>query len=305
MTMTIASPLSEVSRDMLDRVSQPVLESHKAPLHIGAVTLKAHDLGALTRFYESHIGLDVIEAHRDSVTLGSGGVGFLHLLAAPDAKRPSPKAAGLFHTAFLLPSRAALGAWFTGAQERGVLITGASDHDVSEAFYLDDPEGNGIEVYADRPRSAWRFLPDGVHMTTSRMDVQAVASAGAAIESDGRFPSEARIGHVHLKVGDIAAAECFYRDLIGLDIMAKRPGGTFFSSGGYHHHIATNIWQSAGAPPRDENTLGLAAVEIAVSDASIMDAIELRLDVSPLDAPNRSFSVLDPWSTELRFTLEA
>ena len=292
-----------------------VLESHKAPLHIGAVTLKAHDMPALARFYEAVIGLDVIAANSGKITLGSGGVGYLHLLAAPHAALSPRIAAGLFHTAFLLPSRAALGAWFKGARQRGAPITGASDHDVSEAFYLDDPEGNGIEVYADRPREQWRHEGDEIYMTTSRMDVRAVVAAGEELAGqglagdgpagEGRFPAQSRIGHVHLKVGEIAAAERFYHGLMGLDIMAKRPGGTFFSAGGYHHHIATNTWQSAGAPPRDETSLGLVTVDIAVSDASIMDGIEARLTVEPIKGTARSFAVLDPWSTELRFTLAA
>ena len=282
-----------------------VLESHKAPLHIGAVTLKAHDMPALARFYEAVIGLDVIAASAEKITLGSGGVGYLHLLAAPHAALSPRIAAGLFHTAFLLPSRAALGAWFKGARQRGAPITGASDHDVSEAFYLDDPEGNGIEVYADRPREQWRHEGDEIYMTTSRMDVRAVVAAGDGLAGEGCFPAESRIGHVHLKVGEIAAAERFYNSLMGLDIMAKRPGGTFFSAGGYHHHIATNTWQSAGAPPRDETSLGLVTVDIDVSDASIMDGIEARLTVDPIKGAARSFAVLDPWSTELRFTLAA
>ena len=282
-----------------------VLESHKAPLHIGAVTLKAHDMPALARFYEAVIGLDVIAASAEKITLGSGGVGYLHLLAAPHAALAPRIAAGLFHTAFLLPSRAALGAWFKGARQRGAPITGASDHDVSEAFYLDDPEGNGIEVYADRPREQWRHEGDEIYMTTSRMDVRAVVAAGDGLAGEGCFPAESRIGHVHLKVGEIAAAERFYNSLMGLDIMAKRPGGTFFSAGGYHHHIATNTWQSAGALPRDETSLGLVTVDIDVSDASIMDGIEARLTVEPIKGAARSFAVLDPWSTELRFTLAA
>lgn len=278
------------------------LESHKAPLHIRSVTLRARNMPSLARFYERFFGLETLATDFDAVTLGTGGVGYLTIIAAPDAKPETQSGAGLFHTAFLLPSRAALGAWFNAAREKGAPIEAASDHDVSEAFYLTDPEGNGIEVYADRPRDQWRAEGTGVHMTTSRMDVRAVSEAGRGVPGDGRFPAESRIGHVHLRVGDIVAAEHFYHDLLGLDVMARRPGGTFFSAGGYHHHIATNTWQSAGAPPRQPNTTGLVAVDIAVKDPELLARIEQRLGDAPIEGA-RGLSVLDPWSTELRLTL--
>jgi catechol 2,3-dioxygenase len=184
--------------------SSPLL-SHQGPLHIGSVTLNARDMTALAAYYERAIGLQRIATSNDRITLGSGGVGYLHLLATPDAKPEPQGCAGLFHTAFLLPSRGDLGVWFKAAHGAQVRFDGASDHGVSDAFYLTDPEGNGIEVYADRPVSAWARPAGGrpfeVAMTTLPMDIAAVIKAGEAHagqpQTNGRFPDEARIGHVH------------------------------------------------------------------------------------------------------------
>lgn len=253
-----------------------MLQSHQSPLHIGAVTFNAKDAPRLADYYQQIIGLELVDRHDGRISLGSGGEAYLHLNHSPRATPESPRSAGLFHTAFLLPSRAALGRWFAGVHGRGAEFSGASDHGVSEAFYLDDPEGNGIEVYADRPRDEWPRRDGGVNMTTERMDVEGVISAGAVAEAHRGFPPEARIGHVHLRVGDINAVRSFYVGQLGLQEMDRRPGGVFYSAGGYHHHIATNQWQSAGAPARSSGTTGLAEVEIRVSDKAVMAGFQAR-----------------------------
>ena len=281
-------------------IGAATLESHKAPIHIGSVSLNARNLRGLADFYTRVIGLDLIETRADRLSLGSGGVAYLHLIDMPQAVPPVEPAAGLFHTAFLLPSRAALGAWFTGAQGRGAPIQAASDHGVSEAFYLDDPEGNGIEVYADRDPALWRKTSGGYDMTTARMDVRAVAEDGAKlVGSDGRFPPTTRIGHVHLSVGNVGDAEQFYHDVLGFDITHRRPGGSFFSSGGYHHYIGANTWHSAGAPPRNDSQSGLAEVEFNVAGTVAMNALRGRVDGLPT---SNGFTVRDPWSIALRFS---
>ena len=253
-----------------------MLQSHQSPLHIGAVTLIAKDAPRLGEFYQKIIGLDIVDRHEGRMSLGSGGEAYLHLIHSPKTALESPRSAGLFHTAFLLPSRASLGRWFTGAHGRGAEFSGASDHGVSEAFYLDDPEGNGIEVYADRPRGEWPRRAGGVNMTTERMDVDGVVSAGRSAPIVDGFPPQARIGHVHLRVGDINAVRSFYVDQIGLQEMDRRPGGVFYSAGGYHHHIATNQWQSAGAPARPAGTTGLAEVEIRVTEPAAMSILRTK-----------------------------
>jgi catechol 2,3-dioxygenase len=274
-----------MSNMVMENAAPPALESHKAPLHVGAVTLRARDMAALAGWYESTLGLDRIAAATDRVSLGSGGVPYLHIDAAPDGTPEPDGAAGLFHTAFLLPDRASLGRWFLRAHGLGATFEGASDHAVSEAFYLSDSEGNGIEVYHDRPRAQWRKEPDGdIHMTTARMDVNAVVVEGRERGvGDGRFPAGSRIGHVHLKVGDAAEAERFYTAALGLEVMARRaPHAVFMSSGGYHHHLAVNTWMSRGAGRRDSRALGLAEVELRATDARPAAAFE------------------DPWGNRLR-----
>jgi catechol 2,3-dioxygenase len=270
-----------------------MLESHKAPIHIDAVTLRSGDMAALAAWYEATIGLDRIAAAPERVSLGSGGVAYLHIDAAPGAAPEPDGAAGLFHTAFLLPDRASLGRWFLRARDAGLPFEGASDHAVSEAFYLTDPEGNGIEVYVDRPRAEWRKEPDGgVHMTTARMDLESVvAEARASGLTDGRFPAASRIGHVHLKVGDAAEAERFYAGVLGLDVTHRRaPDAVFLSSGGYHHHIAANTWSSRGAGLRAPGGLGLAEVAMAVTDAAALRDIVARAG-GPM--------LTDPWGNRI------
>jgi catechol 2,3-dioxygenase len=265
------------------------LQSHQGPVHIGSVTLRARNMAALAAYYESAIGLARVAETADRITLGSGGVGYLHLLAAPDAT-PEPRgSAGLFHTAFLLPSRAELGVWFKAAHARDVRFDGASDHGVSDAFYLTDPEGNGIEVYSDCPPEQWARpaggQPHEVLMTTLPMDVAGVVAAGAKLPARAGFPDGAAIGHVHLKVGDIAAAEAFYGGVLGLDRTYGRPGAAFLSAGGYHHHIATNTWSSAGAGVRLANSAGLAGVEFVVVGTHVIATLGNTRD--------------DPWGNHL------
>jgi catechol 2,3-dioxygenase len=270
---------------------QSPLQSHQAPVHIGSVTLRARNMAALAAYYETSIGLQRVAETADRITLGSGGVGYLHLLAAPDATPEPHGSAGLFHTAFLLPSRAELGVWFKAAHERDVQFDGASDHGVSDAFYLTDPEGNGIEVYSDRPPETWTRpaggKPHEVLMTTLPMDVTGVVAAGVKLPVRAAFPDAAAIGHVHLKVGDIAAAEAFYGGVLGLDRTYGRPGAAFLSAGGYHHHIATNTWSSAGAGPRLANSAGLAGVEFVVDPSHVMAMLGETRD--------------DPWGNRLTF----
>jgi catechol 2,3-dioxygenase len=256
-------------------------------------------MDALAAFYEQAIGLERLTALPDRISLGAGGAAFLHIESAPHGQAEPPSAAGLFHTAFLLPDRASLGRWFLRAHGMGIGFEGASDHAVSEAFYLSDPEGNGIEVYADRPRTEWRWEADGaVHMTTARMDVASITAAGREDGTgDGRFPKSSRIGHVHLKVGDAAEAERFYAGVLGLAVTHRRPpDAVFMAAGGYHHHIAVNTWSSRGAQRRPEGAIGLAEVELAVTDAAILGRIEADLG---------SASACDPWGNRIRLTAAA
>ncbi|WP_333669844.1 VOC family protein [Elioraea tepidiphila] len=234
-------------------------------LAIGEVALRVRDLDRAARFYRDAIGLEDVPAPNGAVGLGAGGVRLLTLVGDADARQPDALSAGLFHTAFLLPSRAALAGWLAHAIARQLPIDGASDHLVSEAIYLADPEGNGIEVYADRPRSAWRWDTAGVAMDTRPLDCRgllATATSGPAHV----LPAGTRVGHVHLKVGDTIEAESFWTASLGMDVTSRRPGAVFMAADGYHHHVAANAWMSRGAGPRDHQTTGLMWFSVAGRD---------------------------------------
>ncbi|WP_181708630.1 VOC family protein [Chthonobacter rhizosphaerae] len=253
--------------------ARPVLPS---ATRMGPVVLAVRDVDRMEAFYRSVIGLEPLARDGRGVALGTrDGVPLLVLSARPDFKPASPRAPGLFHTAFLLPSRADLGRFVRHFADAGVRVGGASDHLVSEALYLDDPEGNGIEVYRDRPRSEWPLTDTGIRMATVALDIRSVVAAGD--EAGGGWsgaPEGTRVGHVHLKVSDLDASLSFYRDRLGFDLMATYPGACFVAAGGYHHHLGLNVWASRGGV-RAPDTLGLMAATLVVpgSDDGFRDRI--------------------------------
>lgn len=263
------------------------------PLAMGRVALTVHDLDRVGDFYQRTVGLHRLQSDPDRLLLGVDGGVLLELRRDPAARRRSPREAGLFHTAFLLPDRADLGAWCRHAAVNRVPVVGASDHGVSEAIYLSDPEGNGVEIYADRPASQWRWEGGTVEMPSDGLDIAGLLDRTEARTWQG-FPAGSVVGHVHLQVGALAPAEAFYSGILGLDITCRYPGGTFYAADGYHHHIATNIWNSRGAPLRQLPSTGLADVEIR-TDPSVLKAVAGRAGaVDP--APSR-LSLDDPWGT--------
>jgi catechol 2,3-dioxygenase len=233
-----------------------------APTEIAHVTLTVHDLPGVAAFYEQALGLRRLSGDATEVTLGADRP-FLTLQSDRAARRSAPSEAGLFHTAFLLPDRTSLARWLSHVAATGVQLQGASDHLVSEAIYLADPEGNGIEVYVDRPRSAWAFDGARVRMDTLRLDLNALLRTASGPWTGA--PDGTVIGHVHLQVGDVGQARDFWTGAMGMDEMAGMPSATFLASGGYHHHIAGNIWNSRGAKLRSQPATGLARVDLASS----------------------------------------
>ena len=254
-----------------------------APLQIGRVVLSVNDLSKVGDFYQQIIGLQRLSGDAGGMVLGLEGAPLVEL-RRDRAARFRPNEAGLFHTAFLLPDRSDLGSWLGFAAEGGIGLDGASDHLVSEALYLRDPEGNGIEIYADRPRDRWQRSGTEVRMDTVALDLQDLRAASAAPWRGA--PAGTVIGHVHLQVGDVARAEEFYMNSLGMDRSAHVFGASFFASGGYHHHLAGNIWNSRGAGMRSEGVTGLS---------------ELVLAADPGVLAGREFT--DPWGT--RISVEA
>jgi catechol 2,3-dioxygenase len=235
-------------------------EAAIAPLELDHATLVVRDLDLLTRYYAEELGFTLLRHDSAGATLGAGDHALLHLRHDLHARVAGPSEAGLFHLAWLLPSRLDLARWALRACANGVALSG-SDHIVSEALYLSDPEGNGIEIYADRDSSAWDFSSGVVKMATRRLDLRALA---ATAEGEcAPLPAGTVLGHVHLKVGAIAPAEEFWTDALGMQVTARYGGQAVFMAGGhasggrYHHHVAANIWDSAGAGPRAPNSTGL------------------------------------------------
>jgi len=246
---------------------------------LGHVRLRVRDLDGALDFYTRVLGLRVIERSEAQAALSAAGTppALLVLEGRPDAPPRPRRSTGLYHFAVLLPDRRALAlALLRLARERWPL-QGASDHLVSEALYLADPEGNGIELYADRPRSAWPIRPDGeVAMATEPLDLDALLlEAEPESDDDGAaLHAGATLGHVHLNVSDLAAAESFYHGVLGFDVTTRSyPGALFLAAGGYHHHIGTNTWAGRGAPRPPAGAAGLVHFEVVVPEAAARAAL--------------------------------
>lgn len=274
-----------------------------APMRIGRVRLKVRALDAVSSFYQSVLGLTEIARNDREATLGVGLTPLLVLEADPALAPGDRRQAGLFHTAFLMPTRADLARWLGHVAKAHVRLQGASDHIVSEAIYLSDPEGNGIEVYVDRPVSRWLDAGGRIQMTTEPLDVQNLLAAGEGTVWTG-FPEKGCIGHVHLQVGDTAAADRFYRDVLGFDVTVDYPGASFYGSGGYHHQLAGNIWNSRGAARRPEGMAGLDDVEIILRDAAELADILARAESAGLQPTlhDDGATLRDPWGITITLT---
>ncbi|WP_434522871.1 VOC family protein [Halorubrum sp. AS12] len=252
-----------------------------AETRIGRAALRVADLDETTAFYRDVVGLAVLDRDDERATLGVGETPLLILERDADRPARSRTDAGLFHTAFRVPSRAALGEALGRVRDRWQLA-GASDHLVSEALYLDDPEGNGVEIYRDRPREEWPTEEDGtVRMATDPLDVKGVAAAASSEERAGsvplvdRAPAGTDVGHVHLEVTSLSAFEAVYVDGLGFEVGTSGPDVRFVAAGGYHHHLGANTWRGRTTPAVGR---GLAWFEVVVPDAVGLDAVRTRLD---------------------------
>lgn len=253
-----------------------------APTSIGRIGIVARDAAALSQYYQSVVGLTELANSGGHISLGAGDRPLIEIEQSASVRPDDPRSAGLYHTAFLLPSRRDLGRWVRHAVENRIRIDGAADHLVSEALYLTDPEGNGVEIYADRPAESWNWDGSSVRMASDPLDAEGIlASANGAPAWDGA-PGNSMIGHVHLRVGDARGAEEFWNQEIGFDTVAHFGGqAVFLSTGGYHHHIGANSWQSRGAGPRDRDRTGLQWVELVGK------------------GPIENRDLVDPWGTQI------
>lgn len=273
----------------------------RTPVSVGEAALRVRDLAAMERFYREALGLEVVARDASGVALGAGGTKLLHLLSRPGAKLEPPTAAGLFHIAFLMPTRLDLARWILHAAETRIPVGGVADHIVSEAVYLEDPEGNGIEVYSDRPESGWDWQDGKVAMGTLGLDVRAILAA--LPDGTPRWtgaPAGLRIGHMHLRVGQVPLGRAFYEEALGLAPTTGRDlHAAFLATGGYHHHVAINSWNSAGAGKRDPSTTGLDWFSLTVREPDLFAAQVARLgDVAT--AIEGGVEASDPWGTRVR-----
>lgn len=277
---------------------------------LGPLALTVSELGRSLTYYTQAIGLTILEQRAGEATLGVGGVPLLTLTEQPGAT-PWPRGGrsytGLYHFAILVPERADLGRWLRNWLEHGLPLPGQGDHNVSEALYLEDPDGHGIEVYRDRPRDEWEWVDGQVRMASDPVDLQGLLDEAerAGLPWSG-LPDGTRIGHIHLQVGDIAQARAFYSDVLGFDVMMEMPTALFMSAGSYHHHIGANVWHSRGASAAPDDSVRLRSFTIVLADASALEALIARFAAAgtPWEQDGATVSLLDPWGLTLRFVVD-
>jgi catechol 2,3-dioxygenase len=272
------------------------------PAYIHHSHLIVHDLDLVSSYYQKVIGLAVLEQSASGAVLGVGGLPLLTLTVNKDTVRAPRSAPGLFHTAFLMPDRAALARWLVNAVAQRAPIDGASDHIVSEAIYLTDPEGNGIEVYADRKPDDWVFAADGqVNMATLPLDLQGLYDSASREPWTGA-PEGTAIGHIHLQVSHIPQADAFFTDILGMQKMVGLPSAGFYATGKYHHHIGANIWNSRGAAPRTAQMTGLSDYTLHYNDPAKLATTLATLDRMqiPVDRNGNAVSFSDPWGITVK-----
>lgn len=270
-------------------------------LRFGAIALSVADLARSIDYYRQRLGMELLGQEAGRAVLGAGARRLLELEERPGARR-EPDAADLFHFALLLPSRRALARQLARILATDTRLTGASDHSVSEALYLRDPDGHGIELYRDRPRETW-YRDGRVHMDTTALDLDDLLKevpAGAG-EQGGLDPGTV-IGHIHVETWDLERSKEFYVDRLGLAVTTERPGAIFMSKGGYHHHVAVNTWGKRTRPAEDYGgRIGMLWFEIELPDRASLAAVADRLGI-PVDPP---VVATDPNGLAIRFVASA
>lgn len=275
---------------------------------VGSVSLKVADLQRSVAFYTQTIGLWPLRQDEHSALLGAGSRPILRLEEVGGAQRQPVTTTGLYHAAILFPDRHSLAVKISQLAAIHYPL-GYSDHLVSEAFYLSDPDGNGLELYRDRPRSQWKWAQSQVQMATDAIDfhdffneVQGEDPASAS----PTVPDGTKLGHMHLRVADIDEAEKFYHGVLGLDVTAQLPSALFLSAGGYHHHIGMNTWESRRGKPPVEPSAGLREFSLVLPDQAELDRLTRQIEGAGFHLAEReaaSALVLDPCQNRIRLIL--
>jgi catechol 2,3-dioxygenase len=288
-------------------IGSPEIGQIAPATHVGPVSLTVADLDRSLAYYGDQIGLATLERSSNRASLGAGGVELLELVEEPGAT-PADRMTGLYHFALLVPSRPDLAAWLAHAARDRVGLTGLSDHYVSEAIYLRDPDHHGIEIYADRPREIWDGLV-GIRMTTEPLDTENLLGElddPATAPFDG-LPAGTAMGHVHLRVAAIPETVEFYRDRLGFGLTAALGGrAAFLSAGGYHHHVGANTWESAGAPAPPRGSAALRHATVVLPDAGERDRVADRVADAggEVERQGEDAWVSDPSGNRLRLVPE-
>ncbi|MCZ2403883.1 VOC family protein [Paenarthrobacter sp. Z7-10] len=278
-------------------------------LSMGTVMLKVGDMAVMSTYYRQALGLTTVAEADGGLYLGRGTTPLVHLAPAPGLRVPGRGEAGPFHTALLFEDQGALAATVASAAKfEPRAFVGSADHLVSEAFYFTDPEGNGIELYYDRPREAWQWDDGSVVMDSLALPPQQYLQDHLLeAEAAGQRQADAAVGHVHLQVGDVQTAKQCYVETLGFAQTAGWHGQALFvSAGGYHHHMAMNVWNSRGAGPR-KDTLGLGEVLIQLPGRDDVGALSERLDSAGVAVANTGAELLfeDPWRNRIRVSVES
>ena len=263
-------------------------------LDLGPVHITVTDLDRSVSFYQDAIGLQARERSDTEASLSAGGDDVLHLVEDRDA-RPPDRHAGLYHFALLHPSRDELARAVARLAATRTPITGASDHGISEAVYLPDPDGNGIELAADRARERWGDLSDPTTIGPRPLDLDALLATVAAEQPQRRADAALAVGHLHLHVGDVDQGLGFYREVIGFEVQTLFPSAAFVSVGGYHHHLAFNTWRGEGVPDAPAGAVGLRHWTVLL-DAPGLEAVKRRLGEAgiAMEAGDGGVLVRDP-----------
>jgi catechol 2,3-dioxygenase len=276
-----------------------------ATLRLGAVHLTVTDLDRSIAFYERSIGLRLQRREAGEAALGAGGEELLVLVEEPDA-RPAGRHAGLYHFALLHPSRLELARAAQRLMETSTPISGASDHGISEAIYLPDPDGNGIELAADRPPERWGDLRDPTTIGPNPLDLPDLMSLVEGPEPTPHAAPGLKVGHVHVHVGDVERALGFWRDLIGFEVMTRFPSAAFIAAGGYHHHLGLNTWRGEGVPPVPDGVVGLRHWTIVLETDEQVAGVRDRLAAAGADHTTDGGRLIarDPWHITVVVTTE-
>src|SRR3954453_18862563 len=270
-------------------------------LRLGPVRISVTDLDRSIPFYEDSIGLQLRQRDDGTAAMGAGGEDLVLLEEQPDG-RPAGRHAGLYHYALLHPAREELARAAQRLLVTRTPISGASDHGISEAIYLPDPDGNGIELAADRGRERWGDLSDPKTIGPEPLDMSDLLGMVEGEELRAQADPGLAVGHVHLHVGDVDRGLGFYRDVIGFDVMTHFPTAAFVSAGGYHHHLAFNVWRGEGVPPAPPDAVGLRRWTVFLDDESLAGLRE-RVNAAGVDSEDRDGGLLvrDPWNNAVLF----